>query len=572
MGMIEIGALGDGGLVFDKPRFDLPAAVFTDGYNVEFDVEGVSNMVAPQDVFAEIQGSPLYFEFVQIQKGTRIFVYLTEAAAYASIRGIHFDITRVNGPYNASDDFLWNGGFFHGYLIYNNGRDVPQSYVPYTPETRMKDLVNWPTGLRVRFMIPFGNYLVGLSYSAPNTAAFDEQTVIWSDAAEPGTLPDNWDITDPASRAGVYSLTSTPSRIVGAAILGSELMIYKEDAIWAMRLIGGTYVFQFEERLSNFGLASPRAVVSLGKRHFCVDSSNMYIHNGITAEPVGLDKVRNYFFRNLNQDAKGNIFVIHDEAKYRIWIFFPSGESYHPDKALIWNYRRDTWTLRTVPEALCGAAGFVDTDGAVGDWDSFGDTWDSDAGIWNDDQSAWVSFFTWDSLPLTLHWDDTVLQGVERSVYYVPYIEEASVIYDPVENTSMYNGFVWEGSNPYPPIQFVPQEGDRLEGYVERTNLALVGRDQTGAPTVDRTVYKTLTEFYPEVLFNPLQIRFGTQVVHDGTVDWSDWFDYDPNVDYKLDPFCTEKFLAIAFRSVPGSALKWTVSGYSMNINKGGRY
>ena len=102
--------------------------------------------------------------------------------------------------------------------------------------------------------------------------------------------------------------------------------------------------------------------------------------------------------------------------------------------------------------------------------------------------------------------------------------------------------------------------------------MAIAGQDQSGNPTVDRTIYKTLTEFYPEVLNGAVQIRFGTQSVHSGTVDWSAWYDYDPSSDFCLFPFMTEKYIAIAFRSDPNNLTNWELTGFSLEIVKGGRY
>jgi hypothetical protein len=574
MGMIDIGQLNEGGIVKDTPRFDLPPKFFTDGIDIDFEVNGVAPAVEEQPVFAGMRGNPLLLDFVDGGSGSVYPVYLTETDGYVISSGIHLSITRSNaegGKYAVSPIFKWNGGFFHGVMVWTNGLDIPQTWSPFDPDTPMRNLSNWPFKLRVKLIRPFLNFLVGLSYSAGD-GAFDEQTIIWSNIADPGRLPADWNITDPASRAGAYSLTATSDPILEAQDLGNEFYIYKASSVWVMRNIGGTLVMGFSPKFSDRGILAPRCLASFNSSHFVVDKGGFYLHNGTSLKDVGEGRIKEFFYADLNPAKPEEVFVQHEEAKNRIWIFYPSGKSVYADKALIWNYKYDTWTFRQVQQASCGAKGLLSSYGTSGTWDSYGDDWETDPGSWESDPSVWTTGNSWDSLPEALTWDDQAITGTQRSIHYCSHVNLENVIYTPSTGTSTDGVLTWNGDSLYPPIWYIPRDGVRRQGYVERLNLSVAEQDAMGAYSIDRSVFKHLTELYPEVLQTSIEIRVGTQSVHNGVVTWGDWVLFDPEKENKIDPNVTEKFLAVAFRGVSVSPNKWVLAGYSLNVNKQGRY
>ena len=560
MPIVEIGSLDAGGLVLDKPKYDLMPNVFTNGYNIEFNEKGVTPANAFVQSLQGLRGSPLRIDILQILASQRLVVYLTAEDAYCVYRGKSAKITRASGPYSADATFKWSGGFFHGQMIYTNGRDVPQAYAPTGPTQKFVDLPNWPSSIRVRLMKPFMNFLVGLGYNNATEREYDSQTVFWSDVADPGTLP-KWDITDPAQKAGTYSLTETKSAIIAAEVLGTSLAIYKEDSVYLMQYIGGTYVFNFTKVLDGYGAASANSIVAIGTEHFVVGQNDLYTFNGVSQTPIGQGYIREFLFKDWNPIYRHNVFCLHREALNQIWICYPRTNREYANRALIWNYVKNTWTIRELPNVYCGAYSYTELYGQLGSWAAMANN------------TSWSPDLQWDLVPDDITWANAGSTGLEKSLYFgVAYTAGDSPSVVVTDTAFTYSGITWSKQYPYPPLLSIPFIGEKAMGYIERTNLAVDGKDQNGVPSVDRTIYKTVTECYPEVDGSPLKIRFGTQTVHNGTVDWSDWMDYDPSVDYKLDPFVTEKFIAIAFQSNPENAGDWTLTGYSLNILNGGRY
>lgn len=572
--MIDIGALGQGGVIKDTPKYDSPPHMVTDVMDMDFELEGVTPAVEEQAVFSDMKGTPLLLDFVNGASGSIYPVYLTEKKAFYINASVHHEITRssdAGGDYSATPLFKWNGGFFHGEMVWTNGMDIPQAWNPSKPDEPLVNLPGWPEALRVRVMKPFLNFLVGLGYNN-GAGAFDSQTLIWSDIADPGLLPPNWDVTNPASRAGTFSLTATSDPIIDAEVLGNELFIYKADSIWSMRFVGGNQVMSFSPRFTDRGVLAPHCVVPYGARHFVVGKNGFYIHNGNSEQDLGLGLVTDFFYSDLNQNNIAGCFALHEEARNRIWIFYPSIGSTYADKALIWSYRTDTWTFRRVQQAVCGARGKMDSYGTSGIWDSYGEAWSDDVGKWNSDTSVWSVSSSWDTLPSILTWDDVSVAGTQKSIHYCSFVDQTAVHYDSNTNTSTDGVVSYPGANTFAPIWYIPKDGVRRQGYAERLNLCVIEKDNTGGYTVDRTVYKHLTEIYPEVLYDNIEFRVGTQQFPNGPVTWEDWVLFSPDTDIKLDPNITEKFLAIAYRGTSKTTGPWILSGISLNVQKQGRY
>lgn len=570
MGMIEIGRLDSGGVNKDTPYFRLAPNEFNDVLNVDFENEGVVPSVKEQGAFPGVEGNPVHMEEVEGAGGLFNFVYFTEDRAFSWAGGAFHEITNVEGMGVATEANRWNGGFYHGWWIWTNGDDVPQKWNPHIPTNPMQDLDNWPPGVLVRFIVPYLNFLVGLSYTSVD-AGFSKQTVLWSDQADPGTLP-NWDITDPTSKAGVFSLTADSDPIEGAFELRGELFIYKRSSIWSMRYVGGTFVMSFAPRFRERGVLNSRCVVPLEGAHFCVDRAGFYIHNGVSIKSVGEGKVWDFFSDQFSVETLSSVFLEYEEAKNRIWIFYSTKGSFHADRVLIYSLRNETWTFRSVQQASCAVRGTMQNIGSSLPWDHFYAIWEGDVLGWGTDNSNWGAPVTWDNHTEMTVWNDAATGGVQRSIHYASFIDTAKTVFDPDTGLSTSEDVQWLGSTQYPPIWYVGKSGERLQGYLQRVGFCVLEQDASGAYFIDQTVYKHLTELYVELDDSSIEIRVGTHPNTKTPVTWGEWVPFDPLVDLKLDPHCTDKYLALEFRGIEGSPFRWRLSGFSLNVQNGGRY
>lgn len=568
--MIEIGRMDRGGVNTDQSSYRLAPNVFSNVLDVDFEHGNVVPAVKEVGAFIGVAGNPVHLEEVEGANGVFNFVYFLEDRAFIWANGEFSEISNLAGMGRASNENRWNGGFFHGWWVWTNGDSVPQQWNPYAPLSTMTDLEHWPSEIRIRFIRPYLNFLVGFSYTSLS-AGFSKQTVIWSDQADPGILP-TWDITDPTQKAGVYSLTADSDPIEGAAELRGEMFIYKRSSVWVMRYVGGTFVMNFALRFSERGLLNSRCVVALEGTHFCVDRAGFYFHNGVTITPVGEGVVWDTFSNQFSIDTLFSIFVEYEEAKNRVWIFYSTVNSVHADRVLIFDMRNQTWTFRKVQQAACAVRGTMRKIGSAAPWNHFQGVWSEDVYKWGTDTSRWEDTVSWDNATEVTVWDDEPIGGVQRSIHYASMIDPAQTVFNPDTGISVSGGVEWKGGTQYPPIWHIAKTGARLPGYLQRVGFCVLEQDSSGAPFVDQTVFKHLTEMYIELDGGALEVRVGTHSSLKGPIIWNDWVLFDPLIDIKLDPHCIDKYLAFEFRGIEDGPYLWKFSGMSLNVQNGGRY
>lgn len=548
MADLEVGQVGIGGIVTDKPAYELPLHAWSDGLNVEFDLNGVGPMTQETEILNPFQGNPLgVFAFLQ-STNDQVWVYGTATKLYSVVDGTHTDITRsVGGDYSASDIVKWNGGILNGVPVVNNSFDVPQKIDPLAVQTAVVDLPNWPSTLRTNVLRPFGNFLIAIGASDTGIS-YPTRTLVWSDPADPGEVPPSWDWADPATRAGVKTFSESGGLLIDGRTLRDQFIIYKNDSIWSMRFIGGTLVMSFKPLFEDVGLINANAVVAFEKHHLFVSKRDVYIHDGITLKSIADEIVRERIFTELNVSHISNIFCQHEPGADRVWIYYPSGDAQFCNRAAIWNYRHNTWTFRETPHVVAGSQGFFDID--------LGDIWD-DQGL------------TWDALDIADFWNGAIYSSTDSNIVMFSYVGAAT--YDAGTDTSTDGNVTWSGNSTFPPAWFVPRNGVRKEGWVQRTGLTLMGKDHLGQPAVNKTLRKALSEIWPEVTKGPVQIRIGTQETPLGAVTWGDYQDFDAATDLQLHVFESSKYFAIEFRSTTNLDA-WFLAGYALKLENAGRY
>jgi hypothetical protein len=182
----------------------------------------------------------------------------------------HADITRVaGGAYNSNTTEQWNGCILGGIPIFNNGTDVPQMWFgTYALTLKLLPLSNWPATLRCAIMRNFGSYLV--AFNITDSSVNYPHLVQWSNPAAAGTVPTSWAYANPTVEGGRKDLPDTNSGFILEAMqLGSTMFIYKERSVWKMNYIGGTYIYQFDTFLAEWGFLRLVVCVWTTGRNMC---------------------------------------------------------------------------------------------------------------------------------------------------------------------------------------------------------------------------------------------------------------------------------------------------------------
>lgn len=274
--------------------------------------------------------------------------------------------------------------------ILNNGQDIPVYRLPtdstfsQLPNTGQSPAGTWPSNLTCRSMRSFKQYLIALNLTEGATAK--PQTLRWSTAADPNSLP-TWDVVDAASDSGENTLSATDGRILDGLTLGDQFVIYKDDAVFGMRLIGGQFVFSFNQLFADVGLLATNCVAAFEGKHFVVGPNDIYIHNGASKQSVIDGVMRDTIYKQIDDNKLDRSFCVANYRNNEIWFCFCNAgdESTYPNRALVYNWTTETLTFRDIPSSAHISYGEVaDTPQEVADWDTDGGTWDEDFSTWGE--------------------------------------------------------------------------------------------------------------------------------------------------------------------------------------------
>ncbi len=500
------------GILRDPNPSDVPATSWTDGRNVRFKSGKVAKTSGHERVFGTMPGGrkPLY-AMPYLTENTPYWFFGFEDRIFRTAGYSWQDVTRNDGSpvdYSASTTFTWNGGFSSGVAIMNNGIDPPQALRPF--DTYFKDLENWPANTRAKIIRPFKNYLIALGVVKNSV---EQPTVVkWSSPADPGNVPFTWDITDPTNDAGEAPLADTSGALVDGKKLRDQFILYKEDSVYSMRHVGGTYVFAFQQLFDDVGMLAPNCVAEFDGKHFVVGQGDVYVHNGVQKTSVIEGKMKGYLFQAIKTGGIKSVFVVPDYSNSEMWICFQSsnGESTsgQADRAVIWNWQEDTWTIRDLPDVFFGTIGVVDP--------RKDENWDSDARSWDIDTTVWGS---------------STYNPAKTKMLLVSHKDSAAYV---VGETSLFDGKPFKARIEKTDLY----EGDDL--YVK--NISSITPHIRGDGTCD--------------------VYVGSSMLQDSPVTWQGPYRFNIGKSHKVDCRVSGRYIAVRFEFE--SVGSWELNGYTI--------
>ena len=289
-----------------------------------------------------------------------------------------------DNPYSATSTQNWRVTLLNGLLVATNGYDTTQMWplssgVP-SRSTPLRELKNWPaTTSYCKSVSAFRTFLVGLNWQIGGVEY--PNLVKWSTEASALSPPNTWLESDAVLDAGEYQLTDTPGKIIDGLPFGDSFLIYKEDSIYIMNYVGTPYIFSFKLLSPTIGLLAKNAVAEFEGGHFFIGNSDCYVTNGQQITALLPNKLRREMFSDLNGDNYEKVFVAADYARNEMLACYPSGVSTIPNKALIWNWKDNTFSLRDIPDLYHINSGIAAiTTGTT--WNDHSEAWNAGAGIW----------------------------------------------------------------------------------------------------------------------------------------------------------------------------------------------
>jgi hypothetical protein len=373
-----------------------------------------------------------------------------------------------------------------------------------------------------RSMRGFRSFLVALNIKQAGVNF--PRVVKWSTEAAIQTTPTSWNETTSTVDAGEYELADTKGDIMDGMQLRDAFMIYKEDAVYSMTYVGTPFIFSFRQLSPTVGAISTNCIAEFDGGHAIFGKGNFYVNDGQRLKPILPQRLREYVFTAIDGAEIDKCFVAADYGRTEILFCFTAdgAPSAEPNKAVVWNYITNTFTIKDIPDVAHMGYGNVGDPVLPSTWASAGTlTWSTITGPWT----------------MSYALQDKVL-----------------LFADPV-NTKLYRDR--SGNN---------KDTALMTSYVERTGLSLNAQGQP-----DFTGVKRISAIYPKMSINgtdSIKVYLGVSMSSEETVIWKSAVSFNPDTQSKVSIRGTGKYYAVKFEST--SDMDWELDGYALEIDDAG--
>ena len=493
----------------------------------------------------------------------------------------------------------WTATNLNGIVIATNGYDTPQ-YWPLSagvPSLTIpfRELRNWPaTSNKCEVIRSFRTFLVGLNWDRTNQ---EPRLVKWSTEATYGNVPTTWSEADNTLDAGEYQLADTPGEIVDGLPLGDSFLIYKKDAIYIMNYVGTPYIFSFKLLSPNIGCLSKNCVAEFEGGHFFIGLSDFYLCNGQQVTPLLPEKLRRAVFNDLDGDDDNfnRCFVAADYVRNEMIAAYPStsGTSGGPaDKAVIWNWKTNTFSIRDLPEASHIKSGIIEI--------TAGTTWNNITGSWNAGSGAWGSTNYGNVSENLVFAEPGVAASITGATKANPVVITAAshgLSDGDVIAISGVGGMVELNGNTYTVAGATTNtfqlSGINGTGYTTYTSGGQVARpklyrdnhgntkdgtnmtsyiERTGYDLGDPSIVKYVSSVYPELEVsgsNSVNVYVGHQMSTEEAVTWEGPVLFNPNTQSKVSCRASGKYFGVKVEST--GDFNWKLNGLAFDVKPRGK-
>ena len=369
------------GLNTDKSPDTLEPEELTAVTNV-YSREHMTRVNGKEEVFGPTLFPPLWL-LNTVERATELpaWIYTADTGVGVVVDQIHSDITPVGLASVGITQNPYTGGELNGVPAFNQRNDVPYFWDGNTANV-CQPLPGWPTDFHTGFLRPYKFHFIA-GYVDPGTGQFDPDFLIWSDAAPPGSVPNEW-TPSPTNEAGSVSMGQTPGVIVDGKDLRGSFYVYKSTSTYRLTYVGGAQVMRSELVFPESGVLSRNCVAALNTFHCVLTDNDVIVHDGQNLRSIANDRVRREIFSRIDPDNVGKSFVVANSNENEFWICIPEFGADFPTIAYVWNAPDDAWGIRELTEAPAHiAVGRVEVPEPGTTWDEQTETWDDDPGVWD---------------------------------------------------------------------------------------------------------------------------------------------------------------------------------------------
>ena len=350
----------------DIPSNALGINEYNNGSNVECDVRGIKKVSGEQEILSAIPGNVVFMDGGFRSETVWVYIAATrEGKWYMLTSGGITNITPGVGANPSvaltgySDDVNITTSWVGNVFFINDSLRNPMYFLPTNTEITITSDAQWNytpgvNSTRAGFVRNFCSPNVGNIMIAGNltedltsgTTVNYPTTVRWSQAFANTGVPGTWVPT----LSNVANEQEVPVRgpIVDGFFLGGNFYVcsYWDTVVFSPIAYQNSTTPVFGVRLFNQGrgLLHNNCWTNTDSSVYGVDSRDIWVFNGSDFAPLGNQKVRDYFFTNLNTLYSDRIYVLNNTQKNQVEIYYPDQTSTGwCNKMLSWRYDLNLW-------------------------------------------------------------------------------------------------------------------------------------------------------------------------------------------------------------------------------------
>jgi len=371
-------------------------------------------------------------------------------------------------------------------------------------------------------MRAFRSFLIALNITTDGVNF--PRVVKWSTEAATQTLPTSWNETLSTVDAGEFELADTKGDILDGLQLRDSFMIYKEDAVYSMTFVGTPFIFSFRQLSPTIGAISKNCVAEFDGGHAIFGKGNFYINDGQRIKPILPMKLKEYVFQSIDGAQTNKCFVVADYGRTEILFCFTAdgAGSNQPNKAVVWNYITNTFTIRDLPDLAHIGYGNVGNPIRATTWAATTETWATITGPW------------------TMSYD----------------LQDKVLLFADPNSTKLYRDNSGNKKNT-----------TYMTSYIERSGLSM---NSQGQP--DHSSVKRISAIWPKMSISgseSINVYLGTSMSTEEGITWNAPTSFNPNTQSKVSVRGTGKFYAVKFEST--TDMDWELDGYAIDVQEVGQ-
>ena len=364
------------GVSRDLPPWRVPPDMWTDAQGVKFDDNLAERVPGSAYLYGSTLASPLHLLNSDLN-GVNYWLYGADdgSIGVTDDAGSHSDISPAG--YGTTDEpDQWTSTVLNGVPVMNYWTEAPVWWDRNTANV-MTTLPGWPSGASAYSMRAFKEFLLAIGYN-DGADDFPDQ-LVWSDAADPGTLPTEW-TPSATNLAGSLEFGDTPGALIDGGPLRGNFLLFKQSSTFLLQFIGGNFVFSRRKLFATSGVLARNCWAEIEGNMAVFTDSDIILTDGQGARSLIDSRTQRNIFANISQANVENTYVFNNKSRDEVWFCYPTEGNTYPNQALVWNVDHDKLSFRPL----------------VGDGDNLphiaygnvssgtaGETWDTIAGSWD---------------------------------------------------------------------------------------------------------------------------------------------------------------------------------------------